>query len=106
MSRATTDQTFSNDVLQSKGVSVVDLWAEWCAPCRKLGPTIDEIAREKEGSVHVFKLDVEANPQTPVKYGIRGVPTILFFKDGQLVDQLIGAHPKEKILRKIEQHQG
>jgi thioredoxin 1 len=103
MSRSTTDKDFGRDVLESKGVSVVDLWAEWCGPCRVLGPTIDEIATERQGTLNVFKLDVDSNPETPSRYGIRGIPTLLFFKDGQLVDQLVGAHPKTRILKKIDQ---
>ncbi len=106
MSRTLTDQEFEREVLQSKGISIVDLWAEWCGPCKALSPTIDAIAKEHEGSVKVFKLDVDANPLTPGQYHVRGIPTVLVFKDGQLVDQLVGAHPKETILRTIKKHQG
>ncbi len=101
--RATTDKDFGRDVLEGKGVTVVDLWAEWCGPCRALGPTIDEIANERQGTLSVFKLDVDSNPETPSRFGIRGIPTLLFFKDGRLVDQLVGAHPKANILKKIDQ---
>ena len=104
MSRITTDQSFETEVLKSKGLSIVDFWADWCGPCKVLGPTIDELARENEGRVNVFKLDVDSNPQTPSRYGIRGIPTVLFFKDGELVDQLVGAHPKDKIAYTIAKH--
>jgi thioredoxin 1 len=98
------DLDFSNQVLQSKGLSVVDFWAEWCGPCKVLGPTVDALAKEYEGKVKVYKMDVDSNPQTPTQYRIRGIPTLLFFKDGQLVDQLVGAQPKTAIVEVIQKH--
>lgn len=101
MSRPTTDQGFEKDVLQTPGLSLVDFWAEWCGPCKVLGPTIDEIAQEQADAVQVFKLDVDANPETATRFHIRGIPTLLFFRDGKLVDQLVGAHSKQTILNTI-----
>ncbi len=104
MSRAVTDQAFENEVLQSQGLSLVDFWAEWCGPCKALSPTIEQLAQEHAGKVNVFKLDVDANPETPARYGIRGIPTVLFFKEGKLVDQLVGAHPKDTLAKTIAKH--
>jgi thioredoxin 1 len=101
-----TDDKFEKEVLQSKGLSLVDFWAEWCGPCKVLGPTLDSVAQEYGSSVKVFKLDVDANPETPTHFQIRGIPTVLFFKDGKLVDQLVGAQPKETYLKAIEKHKG
>jgi thioredoxin 1 len=106
MSLILTDDGFEKEVLQSKGLSLVDFWAEWCGPCKVLGPTIDSIAREYADTIKVFKLDVDANPQTPTQFHIRGIPTVLFFKDGKLVDQLVGALPKEIFSKTIQKHQG
>jgi thioredoxin 1 len=104
MSRVTTDGSFEKDVLQAPGLSLVDFWADWCGPCKALAPTIDELAREESGRLNVVKLDVDANPETAARYGIRGIPTLLFFKDGKLVDQLVGAHSKAKIEQTIAAH--
>jgi len=106
MSRILTDDQFEKAVLQTPGLSLIDFWAEWCGPCKVLGPTIDLIAEERAKSLSVFKLDVDANPETPARFKIRGVPTLLFFKDGKLVDHLVGAHSKETISEIIEKHQG
>ena len=92
-----TDTNFENDVLKSNVPVLVDFWAEWCGPCRALAPTIDELAKEFAGKVKVVKMNVDENPNTPGKFKIRGIPTLLLFKNGQLVDQLVGAHPKATI---------
>lgn len=105
MSRNLTDEQFEKEVLQAPGLSLIDFWAEWCGPCKVLGPTIDSIANEYSGSVNVFKMDVDSNQQTPAKFQIRGIPTVLFFKDGKLVDQLVGAHPRETLVKTIAKHQ-
>jgi thioredoxin 1 len=105
MSRVLTDDAFEKEVLQAKGLSMVDFWADWCGPCKLLAPTIDALAREHEGSVQVFKLDVDANPRSAARFGIRGIPTVLFFKDGTLVDQLVGAQPREIFAKTIAKHQ-
>jgi thioredoxin 1 len=92
-----TDANFDTEVLKSSTPVLVDFWAEWCGPCRALGPTIDELATQYAGKVKVVKMNVDENPGTPGKYRIRGIPTLLMFKGGQLVDQLVGAHPKATI---------
>lgn len=76
---------------------VVDLWAEWCGPCKMIAPVLDELAQEYAGKVTVVKLDVDHNPTAPMKYGVRGIPTLLMFKDGELVDQHVGAAPKQQM---------
>lgn len=96
-----TDANFDSDVLKSSIPVLVDFWAEWCGPCRALAPTIDELAAQYEGKIKVFKINVDENPGVPGKYRIRGIPTLLFFKDGQLVDQLVGAQPKGVIAEVI-----
>ena len=97
-----TDQNFDADIMNSNELSLVDFWAEWCGPCRLLGPTIDQIADEYSGKVKVYKMNVDENPQTPSRFSIRGIPTILFFKNGKSVGQLVGNHPKSTITQTIE----
>lgn len=101
-----TDTNFSTDILKSPQLSLVDFWAEWCGPCRLLGPTIDAIADEYAGKMKVYKMNVDENPQTPTQYHIRGIPTVLLFKNGQLVDQLVGNQPKDAIVESIRKHLG
>lgn len=97
-----TDQSFENDVLQSSDPVLVDFWAAWCAPCRMLSPTIDQIAQDFAGRAKVVKLNVDDNRETSAKYGIRGIPTLLLFKNGELRDQVVGATSRENIARLIE----
>lgn len=97
-----TDETFDAEVLQSTSPVLVDFWATWCAPCRIIGPVVDQIAGEYEGKLKVFKVDVDANPKIPASYGIRGIPTLLIFKDGKLADQIVGAVPKKLLTGKID----
>src|SRR6476620_6579860 len=92
-----TDQSFETEVMKSNQLAVVDFWAEWCGPCRLLGPTIDALADENMGTVKVYKMNVDENPATPSRFHVRGIPTILFVKNGQVVDQLVGNHPKDTI---------
>lgn len=99
-----TDTNFDTDVLKSAQLSLVDFWAEWCGPCRMLGPTVDALADEYSGKMKVYKMNVDENPGTPTRFHIRGIPTILFFKNGQLVDQLVGNHPKDSIVNTIQKH--
>jgi thioredoxin 1 len=89
-----TDASFENEVLKSDTPVLVDFWAEWCAPCRAIAPVIKEIADEKGSKLKVVKINIDESPQTPGTYGIRSIPTVLVFKDGQVVSQLTGARPK------------
>ncbi len=99
-----TDSNFEQEVLQSDRLSVIDFWAEWCAPCLALGPTIEALAKEYEGKVNVGKVNVDQNPQLSVNYGITSIPAVLFIKNGQVVDKQIGAAPKSVFEKKIQQH--
>jgi thioredoxin 1 len=99
-----TDSNFDTDVMKAGQLSVVDFWAEWCGPCRMLGPTVEAIADEMAGKIKVFKMNVDENPNVPTRFHIRGIPTILFFKNGQAVDQLVGNHPKDTIVGVIQKH--
>ena len=99
-----TDATFERDVLQSDKPALVDFTATWCGPCRVIAPIIEELANEYQGRAVVGKVDVDENPETAMTYGIRSVPTMLIFKGGQVVDQIIGATGKEKMLAKLLPH--
>jgi thioredoxin 1 len=92
-----TDATFDQEILKSDIPALVDFWAAWCGPCRTVGPVVEEIANEYLGRVKVAKLNVDDNKQTPTTYGVRGIPTLMLFKDGQVVDQVVGAVPKSRI---------
>ena len=94
-----TDSNFNNVISKNKTV-LVDFWAEWCGPCRMIGPVIEELANEYEGKAIIGKLDVDSNQESSVKYGVRSIPTILTFKDGEIVDRQVGAVPKE-ILKNV-----
>ena len=97
-----TDDSFEQDVVNATVPVVVDYWAEWCAPCRQIAPALEEIAAEMEGRVTIAKMNVDENPQTPGKFGVRGIPTLMLFKDGQVASTKIGALPKGKIKEWIE----
>lgn len=105
MSRILTDKSFETEVLQSAGLKMVDFWAEWCGPCRALAPTIESLAEEHRESLSVFKHNVDSDPMTPARFNVRSIPTVLFFKDGKLVDQLIGNHSKEVFSNTIKKYQ-
>jgi thioredoxin 1 len=99
-----TDVNFKEKVLDSDKLSVVDFWAEWCGPCRAIGPVIEELSKEYDGKITVGKVNVDHNPQVSMNYGITSIPAILFVKGGQVVDKLVGAQPKANFVKKIEQH--
>ncbi|PJA96536.1 MAG: thioredoxin [Ignavibacteriales bacterium CG_4_9_14_3_um_filter_34_10] len=96
------DSNFQTEALQSDLPVVVDFWAAWCGPCRMIAPIIEELANEYEGKVKVGKLDVDDNQQTAINYGVRSIPTVLFFKGGKVVDQIIGAQQKKNFFEKIQ----
>ena len=100
--RDVTDSTFEEEVLQSERPVLVDFWAEWCAPCRALAPVIQQIADEHHERLHVVKLDVDSSPSTPAKFSVRAMPTLLFFRDGKVVDSLVGAVPKKQVEDKVQ----
>ena len=106
MSNATavTDETFETEVEKNGGLTVVDFWATWCAPCRMIAPILDQLASEYQGKVKVAKLDVDQNVRTATRFNVRSIPTLLFFKDGKLVDQVVGAVPKPALDAKFKQH--
>jgi thioredoxin 1 len=97
-----TDATFEQEVLKSDKPVLVDFWAPWCGPCRMVAPVVEEIAKEYAGKLKVGKLNTDENQQTAIKYGIMSIPTLLFFKDGKVVDSIIGAQPKEAIAKRVE----
>ena len=92
-----TDQSFEDDVLKAGKPVLVDFWAEWCGPCRQIGPSLEELSGEFGGSVTVAKLNIDENPTAPDRYGVRGIPTLMIFKDGQVASTLVGARPKSQI---------
>jgi thioredoxin 1 len=104
MAKEYNDSNFQADVLASDRLTVVDFWAEWCGPCRAIGPIIEDLSKEYDGKVNVGKVNVDNNPQVSMNYGITSIPAILFIKDGQVVDKLVGAQPKANFVKKIEAH--
>ena len=92
-----TDDAFESEVNQSSVPVLVDFWASWCAPCKAISPLIDQLAEEYEGKVKICKLNVDENPATPGQFGVRGIPTLILFKDGQVADQVVGAVPKNQL---------
>jgi thioredoxin 1 len=97
-----TDASFDADVLRAQGPVLVDFWAEWCGPCKMIAPHLEELASEMKGKVTVAKINIDENPQTPMKYGVKGIPTLILFKSGQVAATKIGALAKSKLLEWVE----
>jgi thioredoxin 1 len=102
MANAATDTNFETEVLKSSEPVLVDFWAEWCGPCKMLSPIIDELSNDLKGRVKVVKVNIDENPHTPTKYGVRGIPTLMFFKDGALTATKVGAMPKAQLAQWVE----
>ncbi len=99
-----TDTNFQTEVLKSDKPVLLDFWAEWCGPCKMIAPVVEELAKEYDGKLKVGKMDVDSNQQTSMQYGVRSIPTLLIFKGGRVVDQLVGAVPKKVLAEKITKH--
>ena len=102
MAQEYTDANFKEKVLDSEKLTMIDFWAEWCGPCRAIGPVVEELSKEYDGKVNVGKVNVDQNPQLSINYGITSIPAILFVKDGKVVDKLVGSQPKGNFVKKIE----
>lgn len=101
-STAVNDENFESEVLKADGPVVVDFWAEWCGPCKTLSPIIDELATEMKDKVKIVKVNIDEAPDAPSKYGVRGIPTLIIFKDGEIVDTRVGGMPKSQLAEWIE----
>jgi thioredoxin 1 len=101
-----TDANFESEVLKSDKPVLIDFWAVWCGPCKLIAPTVEEVSNEYQGKFKVGKMDIDNNPNVAMKYGIRSIPTLLIFKDGKVVDQIVGAVPKNVITSKMDAHTG
>ncbi len=99
---AATDENFEAEVLKAEGIVLVDFWAEWCGPCKALSPVLDEVAGEMEGKLKVVKVNIEEAPDAPTKYNVRGVPTLILFKNGQAIDTKVGGMPKAQLAEWIQ----
>ena len=94
MAHDLTDENFSKNILESKGVTLVDFWAPWCGPCRQLSPIVEELSKDMAGQMDVYKCNIDENPETPSKYAVRGIPTLMIFKEGKLIDTKVGSLSK------------
>ena len=101
-----TDETFGAEIEKHDGLAMVDFWATWCGPCQIIAPHVEALATEYASKVKIAKLDVDQSPQTPARFGVRSIPSVLFFKQGQLVDAVVGAVPKSQLVDRIEKHLG
>jgi thioredoxin len=101
---AVTEQSFENEVVQSSVPVLVDFWAAWCGPCRAIAPTVEELAGEYSGKLKVVKVDVDENPEVSSRYGVQSIPTLLIFKNGEVVERMVGAYPKNMLLQKLKPH--
>lgn len=102
--QAVTDATFSDDVLQSDTPVLLDFWAEWCGPCKKMSPSLEDLSEEFEGRMKIAKMDIQENPDTPGKFHVRGIPTLMIFKDGQVVATKVGEMSKTKLEEWLTEH--
>ena len=101
-SKPVSDDSFETDVLGAEGPVLVDFWAEWCGPCKQIGPSLEEISEEMGEAITVAKVNIDDNPMTPSKYGVRGIPTLILFKDGEVAATKVGALPKSKLIEWIQ----
>ncbi len=99
---AVNDTEFESEVLNASGPVLVDFWAEWCGPCKQLSPLVDELANDMQGKVKVVKVNIDEAPEAPTKYGVRGIPTLMIFKDGKVVDTKVGGMPKSQLAQWVE----